>query len=62
MGIVLAGMIVGASLLMRVATPSQLFGYPRLAMLCFIAAATGGFWLVLGILISDRKDRKKRPH
>jgi predicted unusual protein kinase regulating ubiquinone biosynthesis (AarF/ABC1/UbiB family) len=62
MGIVLAGMIVGASLLMRVATPSQLFGYPRLAILCFIAAATGGLWLVLGIFISDRKDRKKQPH
>jgi predicted unusual protein kinase regulating ubiquinone biosynthesis (AarF/ABC1/UbiB family) len=62
MGIVLAGMIVGASLLMRVGTASQLFGYPRLAILCFIAAATGGFWLVIGIFVSDYKSRKKYPH
>ena len=59
MGIVLAGLIVGASLLMRVATPYQLFGYPRLGILCFIAAATGGFWLVISIFVSDYKSRKK---
>jgi predicted unusual protein kinase regulating ubiquinone biosynthesis (AarF/ABC1/UbiB family) len=62
MGIVLAGMIVGASLLMRVGTASTLFGYPRLAILCFIAAATGGFWLVISIFVSDYKGRKKYSH
>ena len=59
LGIVLAGLIVGASLLMRVATPFQLFGYPGLAILCFIAAATGGFWLAISIFVSDYKSRKK---
>jgi ubiquinone biosynthesis protein len=59
MGIVLAGMIIGASLLMRVATPLQLFGYPGLAILCFIAAAAASFWLVIGIFIADYKSRKK---
>jgi predicted unusual protein kinase regulating ubiquinone biosynthesis (AarF/ABC1/UbiB family) len=58
-GIVLAGLIVGASLLMRVATPFQLFGYPGLAILCFIIAAAGGFWLVISIFVSDYKSRKK---
>jgi predicted unusual protein kinase regulating ubiquinone biosynthesis (AarF/ABC1/UbiB family) len=59
MGIVLAGLIVGASLLAHVTTPFRLFGYPGLAMLCFIAAATGGFWLVIRIFVSDYRSRKK---
>jgi ubiquinone biosynthesis protein len=59
MGIVLAGLLIGASLLMRVQTAFQLFGYPGLAILCFIAAAIGGFWLVISVFISDYKSRKK---
>jgi len=42
-----------------VTTPFRLFGYPGLAMLCFIAAATGGFWLVIRIFVSDYRSRKK---
>jgi ubiquinone biosynthesis protein len=59
MGIVLAGLIVGASLLMRVATPFQLFGFPGLAILCFLAAAAGSFWLVISIFVRDYQSRKK---
>jgi predicted unusual protein kinase regulating ubiquinone biosynthesis (AarF/ABC1/UbiB family) len=58
-GIILAALIMGASLLMRVQTPFQLFGYPGLAMLCFLAAAAGGFWLVTSIFVQDYKSRKK---
>ena len=58
-GLVLAALIVGASLLMRVQTRFQLFGYPGLAILCFIAAAAGGFWLVINIFIHDYRSRKK---
>lgn len=61
-GIVLAGLLVGASLLMRVQTRFQLFGYPGFAMLCFLAAALGGFWLVISILVHDYRTRKKFPH
>ncbi len=61
-GIVLAGLIVGASLLMRVATPFQLFGFPGLAILCYLAAATGSFWLVISIFVHDYQSRKKYPH
>ncbi len=61
-GIILAALIIGASLLMRVETPFQLFGYPGLAILCFLAAAAGGFWLVIGIFIQDQKSKKKLPH
>ncbi|MEJ1974229.1 MAG: hypothetical protein WDM96_17755 [Lacunisphaera sp.] len=60
-GLVLASLIIGASLLMRVQTPFELFGYPGLAILCFIAAAGGAFWLVINIFVQDYKSRKKVP-
>jgi hypothetical protein len=58
MGISLAGLVVVASLLMRDANPS----YHKLAIVCFVAAATGGFWLVIRILVSDYKSRKQPTH
>jgi len=59
-GLILAALIVGAALLMRVDTRFELFGYPGLAILCFVAAGGGGFWLVLNILWQDHKTRRKR--
>ncbi len=53
-GLVLAALIVGAALLMRIETEFTILGYPGLAMLFFLAAAGGGFWLVWTILWSDR--------
>jgi len=61
MGIVLAGLIVGASLLARVESAFRLFGYPGLAILCFTAAAAGSFWLVISIFVTDYRSRKKYP-
>ncbi len=58
-GLILAALIVGASLLMRVDTPFRILGYPGLAMLLFLAAAAGGFWLVIGTYVQDRKSEKK---
>jgi ubiquinone biosynthesis protein len=58
-GIVLAALIIGAALLMRVETTFRLFGYPGFAILCFIAAAAGGCWLLITIFVQDRKKRKK---
>ena len=58
-GIILAALIVGAALLMGVETKFQIFGYPGLAMVCFLAAATGGFSLVLIILWQDHKSRRR---
>jgi hypothetical protein len=58
-GLILAALIVGAALLMQVQTPFSLFGYPGLAMLCFIAAGGGGFWLVLCILWNDHKSKRR---
>ncbi len=58
-GIVLAALIVGAALLMRVDTAFRMFGYPGLAILCFIFAAAGGFWLVISIFVQDHKSKKR---
>jgi predicted unusual protein kinase regulating ubiquinone biosynthesis (AarF/ABC1/UbiB family) len=58
-GIILASLILGAALLMRVQTSFQIFGYPGLAILCFLAAAGGGVWLLFTILFQDEKIKKK---
>jgi hypothetical protein len=57
-GLILASLIVGAALLMRVETSFKILGYPGLAILCFLAAAGGGVWLVLQIVMADRKSLK----
>jgi len=57
-GIVLAALIIGAALLMRVETAFRLFGYPGLAMLFFLAAGAGGFWMVISTFITDQRSRK----
>ena len=62
MGLILAAMIVGAAMLMRIETPWTILGYPGLAILFFLAAAGGGTWLVFQILVTDGQTRKKaRP-
>ncbi|MFN2432741.1 MAG: ABC1 kinase family protein [Gemmatimonadota bacterium] len=55
LGLVLAALIIGAAMLMRVETSFRILGYPGLAMICFLAAAGGGFGLVLNILLHDEK-------
>ncbi|HJR07451.1 MAG TPA: AarF/UbiB family protein [Pyrinomonadaceae bacterium] len=52
-GLVIAAMIVGASLLMRVETSFKLFGYPGLAIIFFLIAAAAAIWLVVIILFYD---------
>ncbi|MDB6030737.1 MAG: transporter [Verrucomicrobiales bacterium] len=61
-GLILASLIIGASLLMQVNTAFQIFGYPGIAMICFLAAATGGFWLVISIVVKDYRDKQKSRH
>ncbi|MGH7942900.1 MAG: ABC1 kinase family protein [Limisphaerales bacterium] len=59
-GVILASLILGASLLMRVQTRFTIFGYPGLAILCFIAAAAGGVWLLFRIFFQDEKIKKRK--
>ncbi len=60
-GLVLAALIVGAALLMQVRTTFEIFGYPGLAILCFLFAAAGGVWLLFDIFIRDTKRPPKPP-
>ena len=50
----------GAALMMRISSPFQIFGYPGIAMICFLVALGGSGWLVLGILWKDYQDKHKR--
>lgn len=63
-GLVLAALIVGAAMLMRIPTTFTIFGYPGLAMLFFLGAVAGGVGLLLRIAIADRRKRQEagRPH
>ncbi|HOB32998.1 MAG TPA: AarF/UbiB family protein, partial [Verrucomicrobiota bacterium] len=61
-GLILAALIVGAALLMQVQTSFRIFGYPGLAILCFLGAALGGIWLVANILWQDHKSRRRNRH
>ena len=54
-GLILAALIIGAALLMRVDTPFKIAGYPGLAILCFLFATAGGIWLLLNIFWQDRR-------
>ena len=58
-GLVLAALIIGAALLMRVDTPFRIFGYPGLAMLLFLFAAGGGAVLLMSIVAQDRRAVRK---
>jgi ubiquinone biosynthesis protein len=57
LGLVLAALIVGAAMLMRVPTSFTILGYPGIAMLLFLAAAGGGCWMAWTILAGDVRTR-----
>jgi len=50
-------------MLMSIETESQLFGYPTLAIVCFLLAAAAGIWLVVSSVLHDLPQRrsKRRP-
>lgn len=54
LGLLLASLIVGAAMLMRVETQFRIFGYPGFAMIFFLVAAGGAIWLAVDIIRSDR--------
>ena len=59
LGLVLAALIVAAALIMLVPTSFRVLGYPGLAMILFILAATGGALLALQIVTHDRTMRTR---
>jgi predicted unusual protein kinase regulating ubiquinone biosynthesis (AarF/ABC1/UbiB family) len=58
LGLVLAALIIGAALLMRVETSFRIFGYPGFAILFFLAVGGGGLFLIIRILMHDRPSKK----
>jgi len=58
-GLILAALIVGAAMLMRIPTTFTILGYPGLAMLFFLAAVAGGLGLLLTIALTDHRRRKE---
>jgi predicted unusual protein kinase regulating ubiquinone biosynthesis (AarF/ABC1/UbiB family) len=59
LGLVVAALIVGAAMLMRVETSFKIWGYPGLAMILFLLAAAAGLILAFSILFYDEKRRRK---
>ncbi|MDR3404784.1 MAG: hypothetical protein P4L99_19935 [Chthoniobacter sp.] len=53
----LAALIVGAAMLMRIETTFRIFGYPGFAILFFLGASAGAFALVWAILSDDRRPK-----
>ena len=54
LGLILASLIVGAAMIMRVDTPVRLFGYPALAMVMLMLAGAGAAYLAFQIVRHDR--------
>ena len=56
-GLLLAALIVGAALMMRVETSFTIMGYPAIAIIFFLLAAVGAIVLVFNIMFFDEKDK-----
>ena len=59
LGLILASMIVGAAMMMRIETTFRILGYPGLAMILFMMAATGAGYLAVQILLHDRTPKHR---
>jgi ubiquinone biosynthesis protein len=58
--VVVAALVIGAALIMRIETDAQLLGYPAVAIVLFLLAALGGLLLLTSILLSDLPQRRRR--
>jgi ubiquinone biosynthesis protein len=58
LGLILASLIIGAALMMRVETSFKIFGYPGLPAIFFLLAAIASIVLVGSILLTDEKPKK----
>ena len=57
-GIVVAALIIGSSIIMTVPGGPSLLGLPFFGLLGFLGAVAGGVWLLLSIRKSNRADRE----
>ncbi len=58
LGVVIAALIIGAALMMRVETSFRIWGYPGLPAIFFLLAAIAGLVLISSILFTDEKPKK----
>lgn len=59
LGLIIAAMIIGASMLMQVPSDFRIFGYPGLAMIFFLLAAAGAIILSYVIIFRDENLNNK---
>lgn len=59
-GVVMAAMVIGAALAMRVESDTTLLGAPAVAVVFFILSGLGGLAIAAHVLIADRRDRRRR--
>jgi predicted unusual protein kinase regulating ubiquinone biosynthesis (AarF/ABC1/UbiB family) len=58
LGLLLAALIVGAALMMRVESTFTILGYPAIAIIFFLIAAVGAIMLAFNILFKDEKKKE----
>ena len=59
-GLVIAALIIGAAMMMRIETSTTLLGYPALAIVCFIIAFGFGVVLLANIWLTDHRAAEQR--
>jgi ubiquinone biosynthesis protein len=59
-GMVVAALVIGAALIMRIDVRPKLFGYPALAIILFALAAAAAAWLLISIAVSDLPQQRRR--
>jgi ubiquinone biosynthesis protein len=59
-GMVVAALVIGAALIMRIDARPKLFGYPAIAIVLFSLAATAATWLLASIALSDLPQHRNR--
>jgi len=57
-GVVVAALIIGSSIVMTVPGGPTLLGLPLFGLIGYFGAAAGGVWLLLSILKSRSADRE----
>jgi|ERR1051326_3460952 predicted unusual protein kinase regulating ubiquinone biosynthesis (AarF/ABC1/UbiB family) len=58
-GVVIAALLIGSSLMMRVPSTFHIFGMPGIAMLGYLIAAAVALFLIASILLQDRRDQER---
>ncbi|HXT64396.1 MAG TPA: AarF/UbiB family protein [Pyrinomonadaceae bacterium] len=59
LGLILAALIIGAALMMRVETSFTIWGYPGIAMIFFMLAAVASLFLAGTILFTDKHPKNR---